>query len=161
MAQVTRDKADLMEEKERAYEEFVATIASFDDAQLEFKPEGKNWTPKDIVVHVAFWESFLSKMLVAWLVEGTPFPGFNAYDGINAYSTMLRSSMDFSKVFQELEIAHLDVLRIVEELISEESLDQEVSVAYPSRTGHRPLAELLTDYIEHFSEHATQLRAML
>lgn len=69
--------------------------------------------------------------------------------------------MGFSKVIRELETAHHDVSRIVEELISGESLDREVRVAYPSRTGHRALGELPTDYIERYSEHTIQLRAML
>ncbi|MFQ5922490.1 MAG: ClbS/DfsB family four-helix bundle protein [Anaerolineales bacterium] len=163
MGAITSSKTELLAEKKRAYEEFLAAIDVVQEAahDPDIQPAGEDWSPKDVVAHVAYWEDYFSKSLLAWLIEGTPFPGLESYDEINAYSTVLRHSVGFSNVIQELETAYHDVLRIVEELISEESLDREVRVAYLSRTGHKPLAELLTEYIEHYSEHATQLRAML
>ena len=156
-----KSKAELLAEKARVYEEFVATIASFDDARLELKPEGEEWTPKDVVAHVAFWEDYLSKMLIAWLIEAVPLPGFDSYSEINTYAAALRRPVEFSKILEDLETAHREVLRIVTELVTDETLADDVPVAYESRTGHRPLSELLTDYIDHYSEHSTQLRAML
>lgn len=161
MSAIISSKTELLEEKKRAFEEFMAEIDVVRKPDPDLPPTGEDWSPKDVVTHVAYWEDYFSKSLLAWLIEGTPFPGLESYDEINAYSAVLRHSMAFSKVIQELETAHQDVLGIVEKLITEESLDQEVRVAYPSRTSHRPLAELLVDYIEHYSEHATQLRAML
>ena len=154
-------KAELLAEKARAYDEFVATIADLDDAQFALEPKGEEWTPKDVVAHVAFWEDFLSKMLLAWLIEAVPLPGFDSYDEINTYAVALSRPVEFSKILEDLETAHRDVLRIVTELVSDETLANDVPVAYETRTGHRPLSELLTDYIEHYSEHATQLRVML
>ena len=156
-----KSKAELLAEKERAYNEFLATIADLDDAKFVLEPNGEDWTPKDVVAHVAFWEDFLSKMLLAWVIEAVPLPGFDSYDEINTYATALHRPVPLSKILEDLETAHRDVLRIVTELVSDETLSHDVPVAYESRTGHRPLSELLTDYIEHYSEHATQLRAML
>jgi len=156
-----KSKAELLAEKGRAYKEFVATIADLDDAQIALEPTGEDWTPKDVVAHVAFWENFLSKMLLAWLIEAVPLPGFDSYDEINSYAVALSRPVEFSKILEDLETAHRDVLRIVTELVSDETLANDVPVAYETRTGHRPLSELLTDYIEHYSEHATQLRVML
>ena len=162
MSAIMSSKTELLAAKKRAFEEFMSAIDVVQEAapDPDLPPTGEDWSPKDVVAHVAYWEDYFSKSLLAWLIEGTPFPGFESYDEINGYSTALHRSMGFSRLIQELETAHHDVLRIVDELISEESLDREVRVAYLSRTGHKPLAELLTEYIEHYSEHATQLRAM-
>ena len=163
MSAIISSKSELLEEKKRTFEEFMAVIDVVRKAapNSDLSPAEADWSSRDVVTHVAYWEDYFSKSLLAWLIEGTPFPGLESYDEINAFSTVLRHSVDFSKVIQELETAYHDVLRIVEELISEETLDREVTVAYLSRTGHKPLGELLTEYIEHYSEHAAQLRAML
>jgi len=157
-----RSKSELLRAKERTYAEFQAGVEEIGDAGIVKITETATgeWSPKDVVAHSAFWEDYLSKMLIAWLVEGTPFPGFDSYDEINAYSTALRRSGQLSKILEELDRAHRDVLRILTELVSDETLAQDVPVAYESRTGQRPLSELLTDYIEHYSEHASQLRSL-
>jgi hypothetical protein len=99
-------------------------------------------------------------MLIAWLVEGRPFPGFKPYDEINQYSTVLRRSEQLSKILEELGTAHRDVLTIVNDLTTDETLHCDVPVAYASRVDQRPLGEVLSSYIEHYAEHAEQLRSL-
>ncbi|MCZ6530286.1 MAG: DinB family protein [Chloroflexi bacterium] len=157
-----RSKAEWLRAKERAYSEFQAVVEEIGDAgtaKIKETATGE-WGLEDVVAHVAFWEDFLSKMLIAWLVEGTPFPGFESYDEINAYSTALRRSGQLSNILQELERAHRDVMTIVKDLTTDETLHREVPVAYASRVDQRPLGEVLSTYIEHYAEHAEQLRSL-
>lgn len=159
MGSIIRSKTELLAEKKRAYEEFLAAI-DVEASDLDIQPAGEDWSPKDVVAHVAYWEDYFSKSLLAWLIAGTPFPGFESYDEINAHSTALTRSEQLSGILYELETAHRAILTIVEELTSDETLHHEVPVAYASRVGHRPLGEMLLSYVEHYTEHAGQLRTM-
>ena len=159
MGAIISNKTELLAEKERAYDEFVATIANLDDAQFALEPKDEDWTPKDAVAHVAYWESSLAKALLAFLLEETPLPGFVSYDKINAFSTTLRRTSSLTEVLGELETAYSDVTAIVEEFVTDATLERTVAVAYASRVEHKPISEVLTSYIKHFSEHAAQVRS--
>lgn len=156
-----RSKAEVLEEKKRTYDEFLASLDGIDKAQFDGgrEPADEDWNPRDVAAHVAYWESWLAKALLALLIEATPFPGFRSYDRINNFSTSLRSTSSLLEVLDELEIAYSDVTAVVEEFISDAELDRTVEVAYPSRVEHKPISEILTSYIEHFSDHSEQVRA--
>lgn len=154
-------KADLLAAKERTYDEFVAAVAAIGDTRTgnESRPVGEDWGPRDMVAHVAYWDASLAKALLAWLLEGTPFPGFDSYDEINAFSITLRRAHPLKRVLAELEAAHCDVMAIVQEFFTDETLERSILVAYPSRVEQEPISDLLTAYVEHYVEHAAQIRA--
>ncbi|MCH7588743.1 MAG: ClbS/DfsB family four-helix bundle protein [Chloroflexi bacterium] len=141
-------KAELLAQMERVYSEFLARIAAMDDRQFGTEREAgiNDWTPKDVVAHVAFWDELLSKLLLASLVEATPFSGINSYDQINARSTVLRRSEQLSRILEKLGTAQRDVLTSVNDFTSDETLHCDVPVAYASRVDQRPLRECV-----HFS----------
>ena len=155
-----RTKAELLTAKERNYEAFLKAVAGIRNAQVDSEPEpvSEDWTLKDVVAHVAYWETSLAKALLTLLLEDAPFPYFDSYDRINAFSTVLRRKHSLTEVLAELKTAHSDVTAIIEELVTDAMLDQRVPIAYPSRVEHRALSKVFTSYIEHYVEHAAQIR---
>ena len=51
------------------------------------------------------------------------------------------------------------VMAIVQEFFTDETLERSIPIAYPSRVEQEPIGNLMTAYVEHYVEHAAQIRA--
>jgi hypothetical protein len=112
------NKVQLLNKLERAWASFQKSYASLTDEQLMQPGVTGNWSVKDIMSHVSWWEEEALKHL-PYILQGRKPPRYSVvYGGIDAFNAQMRElkrSLPLSEVHEQMEATHF---RLVEYLQS-------------------------------------------
>lgn len=102
-------KQQLLDKLQQSWKSFIESYAGLSDAQLLQPGVTGDWSVKDILAHVSWWEEEALKHLPTILQGGRP-PRYSVlYGGIDAFNaqmTELKRGLSLDEVRQHLEDTH-------------------------------------------------------
>lgn len=110
-------KDQLLKKLEQAWAAFTASYAGLSEAQMVQPGVTQDWSVKDIVAHVSWWEEEALKHLPHILEGGRPPRYADLYGGIDAFNaqmTGLKRDLPLQEVLRQQAVTHarlLDYLR--------------------------------------------------
>jgi hypothetical protein len=152
-------KAKLIESIEREWAALEAAIDGLDDRQMvEALVIGK-WTVKDILAHIAVWESRLVTDLFKIERGVTPeTPGLNdaQVEQLNERYYNEQRDRSLERILEDIQGVHLALLNRLEDFPEKALIDPK---KYKWMSG-KPLSEWIgEDSHVHYREHAQDIRA--
>ena len=153
------NKAELIASIEREWEALQAALDGLDEKQLTTIPVTGEWTVKDLLGHLAVWESRLVTDL--YKIQRGVEPDWKGLsdaqvDRLNAQFHQEQKSRPLERVLEDLHSVHLALLNRLDEF-------SDAALSSPDKypiTGGKSLAEVaMIDSAEHFQEHAAEIRS--
>jgi len=144
------NRQQLLQKLDQAWSELKDSYAGLSDAQLREPGVIGDWSVKDVLAHVTWWEAEALKHLPLILQQGRP-PRYSArYGGIDAFNALMTERK------QDLSLA--DVLFLQEEthgrLVEYIRSVPEEQFTRETRFRHR----LRLDTYSHYPQHAKAIR---
>lgn len=87
-----------------SWEELMNLTRDLDDEQVQMHGVVGNWSTKDTLAHISFWEDRFSDVTEGKLEQ--TIPEGQTIDGLNAEVAADRQDWSIEKVWQELERSH-------------------------------------------------------
>jgi uncharacterized damage-inducible protein DinB len=132
--------AEILERVDASWQELLAAIDGIPDERMSEPGVAGDWSVKDILAHIAYWED----SLVAGLERkrtGEPNLDGGDYEPINAREHAARADWSLARVREEMQAAH-----------------QRVTAALESTPDVDP-DDVGGDTWDHYNEHADSIRA--
>ncbi len=144
------NRQQLLKKLDKAWVEFKESYADLSDARLTEPGVEGDWTVKDILAHVTWWEEEALKHLPLIMKEGVPPRYSTQYGGIDAFNALMterKQDLSLASVLRQQEETHR---RLVDYLqtVPEEQFTRE------TRFRHR----LRLDTYSHYPQHAKAIR---
>ena len=144
------NRQQLLQKVDQAWAQIKESYAGLSDSQLTEPDVMGDWSVKDILAHVTWWEEEALKHLPLIIKEGRPPRYSTQYGGIDAFNALMterRQDLSLADVLQQQEETHR---RLIDYLQSapEEQFTQE------TRFRHR----LRLDTYSHYAQHAKAIR---
>jgi hypothetical protein len=143
-------KDQLIRKLEQAWEAFNVSTAGLTDEQLTRSGVTEDWSVKDILAHVSWWEEEALKHLPFILQGGRPPRYSVTYGGIDAFNaqmTELKRGESLSDVQTQLDETHQRLLAYLDSVPDEQ---------YTSETRFR--RRLRLDTYSHYPIHTQAIR---
>jgi hypothetical protein len=103
------DKSQLLNKLDKAWQAFEASYAGLSDSELMEPGVTGDWSVRDIIVHVTWWEEEALRHLPTILEGGKP-PRYSVkYGGIDAFNAQMteqKQSLSLSEVLRQQEDIH-------------------------------------------------------
>src|SRR6266511_6064021 len=103
------DREQLLKQLENRWTAFKESYASLSESQMTESGVTGNWSVKDIIAHVTWWEQEALKHLPLIIKGGRP-PRYSVkYGGINAFNAQMteqKQGLSLSDVLRQLEETH-------------------------------------------------------
>ena len=144
------DRAQLLKRLGRAWEALRASYAGLPEPDLLEPGVTGDWSARDIIAHVTWWEEEALKHLPRILAGGRPPRYSTTYGGIDSFNAQMaeqRRDLTLAEVLRQRDATHR---RLVEYILSvpEDQLTQET----------RFRRRLRLDTYSHYPEHAEVIR---
>jgi hypothetical protein len=138
-------KQQVLDKLEKAWNEFNASFAGLSETQLEQPGVTENWSIKDLIAHISWWEEEALKHL-PHIREGITPPRYkDAYGGLNAFNALVseqKHALTLDEVRQQVVSSHQRLIDYLEEIPDE-------LLATDTRFRRR----LRLDTYSHYPEH--------
>lgn len=145
------DRSQLMEHLNKAWMTFKASYAGLPEAQLLEPGVTGEWSVRDIIAHVTWWEEESLEHLPLILSGGRP-PRYSVkYGGIDAFNALMterKKALSLAEVLREQSDTHRRLLDYLE-MVPEDQLRGET----------RFRRRLRLDTYGHYPKHAKAIRA--
>ena len=144
------DRMQLLKRIDRAWEEFKASYVGLLDSELLEPCVSGNWSVRDIIAHVTWWEEEALKHLPVILAGGKPLRYSVAYGGIdtfNAQMTEQKRNLSLDQVLRQRDETHHRLIDFVQTV-------PEDQIARETRFRRR----LRLDTYSHYPKHAEAIR---
>jgi hypothetical protein len=143
-------RQQLLQKLEQAWAEFTASYVGLSDAQMTTPGVTGDWSVKDILAHVTWWEAEALKHLPL-IVEGGRPPRYAAqYGGIDAFNALMtdrKQNLSLADILQQQEETHRRLIEYIQG-VPEEQFTRE------TRFRHR----LRLDTYSHYPLHTKAIR---
>jgi hypothetical protein len=146
---MTREQ--LLQQLGKAWTAFKEAYTGLSDSQLTETGVTGDWSVKDIIAHVTWWEEEALKHLPLILTGARPPSYSRRYGGIDAFNAQMteqKRDLSLSAVLRQQEETHRQLIAYVQS-VPEEQLRRE------SRFRRR----LRLDTYSHYPQHAKAIRA--
>lgn len=146
------DRTQLLRRIERAWDDLKRSYAGMSDAELLEPGVTGNWSVRDIIAHVTWWEEEALKHLPLVLVGGRPPRYSVSYGGIDAFNALMtneKAALSLEEVLRERDETHARLLAYVERAPEDRILRE-------TRFRRR----LRLDTYGHYPKHAEAIRAL-
>ena len=143
-------RQQLLQKLDQAWAEFKASYAGLSDTQMTTPGVSGDWSVKDILAHVTWWEEEALKHLPLIIKEGRPPRYSSQYGGIDAFNALMterKQDLSLADVLQQQEETHRRLIDYLQS-VPEEQFTRE------TRFRHR----LRLDTYSHYSKHAKAIR---
>ena len=151
------NKAELKEKILASRQDLQTAMARVRDDQAGRVILHGEWSLKDLIGHLGFWEENVVK-LYETLAAGQQVPAMEDMDAMNAQAISDWGARSLEVVRHDEEAAYRAVLALVDAVAEANLFDP----AYFSWTEGRPFAEIISDNTcDHFEEHLPELTAWL
>jgi hypothetical protein len=141
----------LLTEYRSGYQAVLAALEGMGDADLDRRPEADDWTPREIVHHLADSEMTSAIRLRRLLAEDHPV--ILAYDE-KLYARRLHYDRPIDSSLAALRAARLSTAALLDCLTEDEWLREGTH----SENGQYGVGDWLTIYARHAHDHAIQIR---
>jgi hypothetical protein len=144
------NRQQLLKKLDQAWAELKQSYAGLSDAQLAEPGVVGDWSVKDILAHVTWWEEEALKHLPLIVKEGRPPRYSTQYGGIDAFNALMterKQDLSLADVLQQQEETHRRLIGYLQS-VSEEQFTQ------ATRFRHR----LRLDTYSHYPQHAKAIR---
>ena len=139
------NKEQLFKRLEKSWEELAASYTGLTEAQLVAPGVTGDWSVKDLVAHVTWWEEEALKYLPLIQANGRPPRYSVTYGGIDAFNAQMRESrrsLPFQEVMRQRDEIHRRLLDYLQD-ISDDQIKSET----------RFRRRLRLDTYHHYNEH--------
>lgn len=144
-------KQQLLDKLEKAWQSFKDSYAGLSDEQMKMPGATEDWSVKDILTHVSWWEEEALKHL-PYILLGEQPPRYSVrYGGIDAFNaqmTELKRELSLSEACEQLEETHKRLVDYIQGAPEEQ-------LAADTRFRRR----LRLDTYGHYPIHARAIRA--
>jgi len=144
------NRQQLLQKLDQAWSELKDSYAGLSDAQLREPGVIGDWSVKDVLAHVTWWEEEALKHLPLIVNGGRP-PRYSAqYGGIDPFNALMREqkrNLSLAEVLQQQEQTHRRLIAYIESV-------PEDQFATDTRFRHR----LRLDTYSHYPQHARAIR---
>lgn len=141
----------LLKKLDTAWTEFKESYAGLSESQITEPGVTGNWSVKDIIAHVTWWEEEALKHLPLILAGGRP-PRYSVkYGGINAFNALMterKQSLSLADALREQDETHRRLVAYIESA-PEEQITRET----------RFRRRIRLDAYSHYPIHAKAIRA--
>jgi hypothetical protein len=144
------DRQQLLKKLDKAWVEFKESYARLSDSELTEPGVTGEWSVKDIIAHVTWWEEEALKHLPHILKGGIPPRYSVTYGGIDAFNaqmTELKQGLSLSEVLRQSDETHRRLVDYLESTPEEQ---------YTKETRFR--RRLRLDTYSHYPIHARAIR---
>ena len=144
------NRQQLLKRLDQAWAELKESYADLSDAQLTELGVVGDWSVKDIIAHVTWWEQEALKHLPLIIKEGRPPRYSTQYGGIDAFNALMieqKRDLSLTDVLQQQEETHRQLIAYIQS-VPEEQFTRE------TRFRHR----LRLDTYSHYPKHARAIR---
>jgi hypothetical protein len=140
------DKQQLLKHLDKQWMGFKESYAGLSDSQMTEPGVTGNWSVKDIIAHVTWWEEEALKHLPLIIKGGKPPRYSIKYGGINAFNALMteqKRGLSFSEILKHQDETHCRLIAYVQS-VPEEQLTRET----------RARRRLRLDTYSHYPKHA-------
>ena len=144
------NRQQLLQKVDKAWAEITESYAGLSDSQLREPGVMGDWSVKDILAHVTWWEEEALKHLPLIIKEGRPPRYSTHYGGIDAFNALMterKRDLSFADVVHQQDAIHRQLITYLQS-VPEEHFTQE------TRFRHR----LRLDTYSHYPKHAKAIR---
>jgi hypothetical protein len=144
------NRQQLLQKLDKAWAEIKESYAGLSDAQLTEPGVMGDWSVKDILAHVTWWEEEALKHLPLIIKEGRPPRYSTQYGGIDAFNALMterKQNLSLADVLQQQDETHRQLIEYIQS-VPEEQFTRE------TRFRHR----LRLDTYSHYPKHARAIR---
>jgi hypothetical protein len=115
--EVNMDKAQLLKRLDKAWETFKASYAGLSDAELMEPGVTGDWSVRDIIAHVSWWEEEALTHL-PHILDGRKPPRYSVtYGGIDAFNaqrTEQKRNLSLSEVLRQQDDTHRRLIAFIQ-----------------------------------------------
>src|SRR6266542_2722221 len=144
------DREQLLKQLENRWTAFKESYASLSESQMTESGVTGNWSVKDIIAHVTWWEQEALKHLPLILEGGKP-PRYSVkYGGIDAFNALMterKKSLSLSEVLRQRDETHRRLIDVIQNAPEDQFLRE---------TRFRRRLRLVT--YGHYPKHAAAIR---
>jgi hypothetical protein len=144
------NRQQLLQQLDKAWATFKESYAGLSDAQLTEPGVTGNWSVKDIIAHVTWWEEEALKHLPLIIKGGRPPRYSTTYGGIDAFNAQMteqKQGLSLSDVLRQMDETHRRLVAYVQN-VPEEQFMRETRVR----------RRLRLDTYSHYPQHAKAIR---
>jgi len=144
------DRLQLLKRLDRAWEELKASYVGLSYPELLDSCVTGNWSVRDIIVHVTWWEEEALKHLPLILAGGKPPKYSVAYGGIDAFNARMteqKRNLSLDEVLRQRDETHHRLIEVIQTV-------PEDQIARETRFRRR----LRLDTYSHYPKHAEAIR---
>ena len=144
------NRQQLLQKLDQAWVQIKESYAGLSDSQLTEPGVVGDWSVKDILAHVTWWEEEALKHLPLIIKEGRPPRYSTQYGGIDAFNALMaerKQDLSLADVLQQQEETHRRLIHYLQS-VPEEQFTRE------TRFRHR----LRLDTYSHYPKHAKAIR---
>ncbi len=145
------DRQQLLKQLDKTWTAFKESYAGLSDSQMTLPGVTGNWSVKDIIAHVTWWEEEALKHLPLIIMGGRP-PRYSVkYGGIDAFNALMtkqKLGLSLFEVLREQDETHRRLIIYVQSA-PEELLKQETHFR----------RRLRLDTYNHYPKHAKAILA--
>jgi len=144
------NRQQLLQKLDKAWAEIKESYAGLSDSQLTEPGVMGDWSVKDILAHLTWWEEEALKHLPLIIKEGRPTRYSTQYGGIDAFNALMRErkqDLSLADVLQQQEETHRRLINYLQS-VPEEQFTRE------TRFRHR----LRLDTYSHYPKHTKAIR---
>lgn len=137
---------------QNAYDDLWRTLGRFDATQREEAPLRDGWTPKTLLAHIAFWDDFQTRRMMAAISGESAAAGVTWPTLDNDQRMALDRTRDWDAIAAEAEAARRRMIDFARSLS-----DDALNVDYPEGERTLSLARLLAHMVRHAHLHEADL----
>ncbi len=144
------NKLQLLKRLDKAWEGLKESYAGLPDSELVKAGVIGDWSVKDIISHITWWEEESLKHLPVILGGGKPPRYSVAYGGIDAFNALMtrqRKSLSLSEVLRQRDDIHRRLVDFIQSAPEDQCCSE-------TRFRHR----LRLDTYSHYAKHAEAIR---
>ncbi|MEJ2555789.1 MAG: ClbS/DfsB family four-helix bundle protein [Anaerolineae bacterium] len=111
------DKSQLLKRLDKAWEAFNASYASLSDSELMEPGVTGDWSVRDIIAHVTWWEEEALTHLPLILAGGKPPRYSVTYGGIDAFNAQMaeqKKKLSLSEVLRQRDDTHRRLIDFIQ-----------------------------------------------
>jgi hypothetical protein len=146
----TMNRQQLLKQLDKAWTAFQESYAGLSDSQLTEPGVTGDWSVKDMIAHVTWWEEEALKHLPLIITGGRPPQYSRQYGGIDAFNAQMteqKRGLSLSDVLRQLDETHRRLIDYVHSAPEEQ---------FTRETRFR--RRLRLDTYSHYPKHAKAIR---
>jgi len=152
------DKNEILERTEREYAAWQTLVSRLDDRQITRQPVLENWTVKDLIAHITWYEEQMVIVLQSRALSGSDLWGIPTSER-NQVIYAEYKDLPLAEVRAHAARVHTALVELLESLTADDLVDP---AHFPGMPADWQPWQLLAENIwEHYAEHIPQLAAWL